>query len=214
MDAVFDKLPYERLSNVQFTHLLGGAVCLGLVLYLIFHLTLFGALKDDLTSLNKKKTQAENKLRTYQTTLSQKGNISEELAAGHGDLAQIKRQMPRQYEIVDFLKNVAQMGTALGLNIVLIQSLPEETNDFFRETPIEINVQGGFYKTMGFLNTVQNLLRLVNVTQVKMEIVEFQGGPTQRGGTGPMKILQTNSVAVAYSYVEGSEDKSASKKKT
>jgi len=205
MDQLFDKLPYDKLGKIKFAQLLAGAFGVGLLLYALFHFTLYSSLRDDFAALQNKKTQAENRLKTYKALIGKKSEIRAALAAAQGELAQIKSQMPRRREIVNFLKQVSEIGAALGLNILLIRSLPEEVNDFYKETPIKIDVQGGFYKTVGFLDAVQNLLHLVNLTQVEMKSSTADGA----GRSG----LITSSVAVAYSYVEGAEDRPAKPKK-
>ncbi|MFQ5671849.1 MAG: type 4a pilus biogenesis protein PilO [Nitrospinales bacterium] len=205
MEKLFDKLPYDKLSNIKFTHLLAGAFGLGVLLFVAFHLTLYGLLQIEFDSLQTKKSQTEDKLKNYRALIEKEDEMRAKLAAAQGELAQIKSQLPSRQEIVNFLRQVSEIGTSLGLNIVLIRSLPEETNDFYKETPIKIDVQGGFYKTMGFLDAVQNLLHLVNLTQMKIESIGPEGAK--------LKPLTTSSVAVAYSYVEGAEDRPATKPK-
>lgn len=212
MDHLFDKLPYDLLRKLSLSQLLGGAFGLGLALYVAFHLTLYSSMQDELTSIQNKRDQVNNTLKRYHALLGQKETINAELVVARGELAQLKRQMPRKEDMLDFIKQVAEIGETMGVEILLIKLQPEVEKDFFREIPVKIEIRGGFYKTAGFLKAIQNLLRLVDITHLKMRTKSFEI-PLGRGESRVKTMLLTSSVTVAYSYIEGSEDRAPTKEK-
>lgn len=207
IDKVFDQLPYEHLGKIKFLHLLAGAFAVGALLFIGFYLAFFTYLENTYDVLEKQKVDAEAKLKSYQSLLERKDMINIELVSVQGDLTQIKGQMPQRGDITDFVRRVTYVASALGVEIKLIKIMPEDTGDFYKVVPIEILVRGGFYKTAAFLEAVQNLLRVVNITELHMK-TKTEKAPS-RGALpqAEQTVLETYSVALAYSYIEGAENR-------
>jgi Tfp pilus assembly protein PilO len=93
----------------------------------------------------------------------------------------------------------------MGLEILLIQSKPEKAVDFYKEIQIEIPVSGGFYQAIGFFESIQNLLRIVSINNLKLETKKI----SIKVGNRRVKSrkLETSSMAVTFSYIDGAEDK-------
>lgn len=203
MDSLFDKLPYDELAKIKFAHLLGGAFGVGLSLFAAFYFTLYSSLQDEFAERKKERDTAQQKLRNDQRTIAEKKRIHTNLVTLEGELFQVKRQMPRRKDIAGFLKQVSDLGVAMGLEVLLIERQPEQTKDFYKVIPIKIQVEGGFYMTVGFFDAIQNLLRLIDITDLNME------SKTKSGGEGKKQksvTTQTSSMAVTYSYINGSEE--------
>lgn len=203
MDSLFDRLPYDELAKIKFAHLLGGAFGVGLSLFAAFYFTLYSSLQDEFAERKKERDTAQQKLRNDQRTIAEKKRIHTNLVTLEGELFQVKRQMPRRKDIAGFLKQVSDLGVAMGLEVLLIERQPEQTKDFYKVIPIKIQVEGGFYMTVGFFDAIQNLLRLIDITDLNME------SKTKSGGEGKKQksvTTQTSSMAVTYSYINGSEE--------
>ena len=63
MEKIFDKLPYDELEDIQFIHLLAGAIGIGLVLFLVYFFTLHSVSNEEYESLLKQKDRAERTLK-------------------------------------------------------------------------------------------------------------------------------------------------------
>jgi type IV pilus assembly protein PilO len=209
-DKIFDKLPYEQMGKIKFLHLLAGAVCVGALLFAGFYLVFFAYMEEEYATLERKKNEGEAKLKSYQDLLARRDTVNMELVAVQSELAQIKRQMPQRGDITGFVKRAAYAANALGLEVALINRMPEEAKDYYQVVPLEILVRGGFYRTAAFLEAIQNLLRVVNITELHMRTKSVKSSAGKQ--SGERSVLETYSLALAYSYVEGAEDKPSPKK--
>lgn len=179
---------------------------MGLILFAAFYFTLYSTLQDEFSEREKEKNIAQLKLRKDQKTIAEKKRVHTNLVTLEGELFQIKRQMPRRKDITGFLRQVSDIGMAMGLEVLLIERQPEETKDFYKVIPIKIQVEGGFYTTVGFFDAIQNLLRLIDITDLNMESTTKSVGGGEGEKPKSVTTLQTSSMAVTYSYINGSEE--------
>lgn len=197
MDALFDKLPYEKLETVPVLHLMAGGFLGGALIFALLFFTLFTSIGEDQTALEGKKTQAENKLKEYEGLLADQGRVKRELVSKKGELVQYKNQMPSQNQLHDFMNQMAEIGSALNINVGLMKLQKPKENDFYMEFPIEMMVSGGFYKTTGYLAAVQNLLNMTHFSTYSLEMKSEK----EKG------VLVTNSLAKAFTFIEGAEER-------
>jgi len=205
MDALFDKLPYDQLSKFNLVQMILAAAAFGVFLFVGYYFSLYSFQEEEMAALETKKKQSESKLKRYKNLIRQKDKIQSGLSQASGKLASIKSQMPKRKEILAFIKQISEIGEIMGLEILLIESKPEKTIDFYKEIQIEIRVSGGFYQTLGFFESIQNLLRIVNINNLKLEPKKI----TVKVGNRRVKSrrLETSSMAVTFSYIDGAEDK-------
>jgi type IV pilus assembly protein PilO len=205
MEALFDKLPYDQLRKYSLVQMLVASMVFGLLLFLGYFFSLYSFQEEEAAALQTKKEQSESKLKRYKNLLKEKNIIESGLLRANGKLALIKSQMPRRREILVFIKQIAEIGEIMGLEILLIKSKPEKEVDFYKEIQIEIRVSGGFYQTVGFFESIQNLLRIVNIGDIRLEPKKV----SVRVGNRMVKSrkLETSSMAVTFSYIDGAEEK-------
>ena len=205
MEALFDKLPYDKLRNYSLAQMLVGALIFGAILFAGYYFSLYSFQEEEMAALQTKKEQAEKKLKRYKKLIKKKDVIQHGLSEAKSRLVQIKSQMPSRREILAFIKQIAEIGEIMGLEILLIESRPEKELDFYKKFEIELRVSGGFYQTIGFFESIQNLLRIVNIDQLTFEpkVVSVKVGNRRVSS----RRLQTKSVAVTFGYIEGAEEK-------
>ncbi len=205
MDALFDKLPYDQLRKYNLVQMLAASAAFGVFLFIGYYFSLYSFQEEEMVALQTKREQTEEKLKRYKNLIKQKDVIKSGLSQATGKLALIKSQMPRRKEVLAFIKQIAEIGEIMGLEILLIESKPEKEVDFYKEIQIEIRVSGGFYQTIGFFESIQNLLRIVNISNLKLEPKNI----SIKVGNRRVKArkLETSSMAVTFSYIDGAEDK-------
>ena len=205
MEALFDKLPYDQLRKYNFVQMISVAAAFGVFLFVGYYFSLYSFQEEEMTAIQTKKKQSETKLKRYKNLIKQKDTIESGLSRATGKLALIKSQMPKRKEILAFIKQISEIGQIMGLEILLIESKPEKAVDFYKEIQIEIRVSGGFYQTIGFFESIQNLLQIVNISNLKLEPKKI----SIKVGNRRVKSrkLETSSMAVTFSYIDGAEDK-------
>ena len=206
-DKIFDKLPYDTLEGVKLVHVVLVALGLGLLLGAAYYFTLYTANQEEMALLENQKVELTKTLKRYRLVVSQREAVTRQLALVRGNLDALKRQMPKEEEMPRLLKRVAEIGRGLGLQILLFGMEEGTINDFYKEIPININFRGRLWKTLDMFDGMQNLLRLVDFSNVLLDVkmVDILGGDGMAVKSIPM--LHTSFTAKTFSYIEGSEDK-------
>jgi type IV pilus assembly protein PilO len=206
MEKFFDSLPYDSLTGVKLTHMISAVLGIGLIIGIAFYFTLYSAMHEEITKLEKKRGSLESTLKTYQRLVASKEKVEQKLAMVSGNLDAMKSQLPKTSEMPDLLKRVADMGKSLGLQVLLFELNEGSVKDYYKEIPVSINFRGGIWKTLDFFDGMQNLLRLVDFEELEMDVkqVDILGGEGRSLKTIPM--LHTQFTAKTFSYVEGAEN--------
>lgn len=211
MDKLFDKLPYDDLEEIQFTHLLVGAIGIGLVIFLVYFFTLHNASNEEYENLLKQKDGAERTLKRYKATVAKEGLVAKNMARVKGRFDAYKNQMPGQDEIPGLIQKITEFGKHRKIKMVALSLQEGKVEDFYKEIPLKVQIDGELWVTLDFIEYMQNLLRLVSFENL---VLQGQGSSNSRGNTSAKAVgsLNTTLIAKTYSFLDGSED-SAKKKK-
>ena len=213
MEKLFDKLPYDDLEGVQFTHLLAGAIGAGLLLFVIYFFTLYSATHTEFELLVKEKEVAERTLKRYKATVAKKEWVAKNLARIRGQFDAYKKQMPDQNEIPNLVQKIATFGKYRNIEMVALTLGEGAVGDFYKEIPLNVHIFGDLWVMLDFIEYMQNLLRLVSFDNMAL-----QGLNPERKKSGGARSVIPGSVnmtftAKTYSYLEGAENKLGEKKK-
>ena len=94
-------------------------------------------------------------------------------------LKQALRQLPDSKELPGLLTDVSSLGKNAGLEFKAFRPRDEIAKDFYAEVPIEIEFSGDFHDIARFFDKVSKLPRIVNVSQLEMEIAGQEFGSTR-----------------------------------
>jgi type IV pilus assembly protein PilO len=203
IDKLFEHIPYDFLRDVKFFHLLSAGAVIGVLLFTGYYFTLYQNTHEELENLQTQRAQTAQKLKNYKQMVAQKDSIAKNLARMTGRLDALKQQLPREKDLPRLLKEVSGFGSRRAtFDITRFQLENGKVEDFYKEIPVAIQMQGSFWDTLDFLDKMQNRLQLVNFSDLKMDL---KTGPT----TGQSQALFTNITASTYAYIEGSETKVA-----
>jgi Tfp pilus assembly protein PilO len=210
MDKLFDKLPYDDLEGIQFTHMLAGATGIGLILFVAYYFTLYSATSTEFEKLVKKKEHAERTLKRYKSTVAKKDRVEKNMARVKGQFEAFKNQMPRQDEIPSLLRRIEAFGKHRNIKMVALTLEEGAIQSFYKEIPLKIQIYGELWVTLDFIEYMQNLLRLVS-----LENLILQGQNVQMAGMGNLGetggSLVTALTLKTYSFVEGAENRPVAK---
>jgi len=210
MEKLFDKLPYDELEEIQFTHLLAGAIGIGLALFLVYFFTLHSVSHEEYENLLTKKDGAERTLKRYKATIAKGGLVAKNMARVKGQFDSFKNQMPSQDEIPGLMQKIAAFGKHRNIKLVALTLQEGAIGDFYKEIPLEVQINGELWVTLDFIDYMQNLLRLVSFENL---ILQGRNTDDSRRAKGPaIGSLSTTLTAKTYSFLEGSENRSPKKK--
>ena len=212
IDKFLERLPYDLLERVKYTHLLLASAAVGVLFFSVYFFTLHQVNHDELAQLQTKRTQMQQKLNNYKQLVAQKDSIAQTLTRSKGKLDAMKQQLPRAEDMPGLLKEVAGFGGDRGAFEVTHFQLEEGgVKDFYKKIPVAIQMSGSFWDTLDFLDKMQNRLQLVNVSDLKMSLQENRSSRSEESAesNGSSFKLKTKLVANTYAYIEGAEDKVA-----
>jgi type IV pilus assembly protein PilO len=209
VNKIFDKIPYGTFANFKPAHYYGMAGGLVVLIFGLMFFLVFSPNAEEKAQLEKKLEDTENKLALYLTEGARKGEMTKEVAALYGSLGEKKRQLPLAEEVPQLIQKIADIGDFLGVDIVAFKLEPPQNNVFYKSIPVSVTIAGNYYKTAGFFDSLQNLLRVVNVKDFKMDlqpgfkIVINEDGEKEQE---EIDVLQTQITAHTFAYIDGSEN--------
>lgn len=216
VNKLFDKIPYGTFASFTPAHYWGMGAGIVVAIVTACYFLLLGPNIDEMASLEKKIEDANKKLDLYLTEGAKKESLTKEVAALSGTLVEKKRQLPLAEEIPQLIHKISDIGEFLGVDIVAFQMAPAAKKEFYTSIPVSVTIAGSYYQTAGFFDSLQNLLRVVQVQNFKMDmkpgfkLVRNEKGEMEQE---PIKVLQTEITANTYAYIDGSENAEAKAKK-
>ena len=90
------------------------------------------------------------------------------------------RQLPSDTEVPGLLEDITRTGLGSGLEFEEIKLLPEVSQPFYIELPIQIMVTGGYHDLATFVSGVAGLPRIVTLHDFDLAPVSPQGAPKLR----------------------------------
>ena len=94
------------------------------------------------------------------------------------------RQLPSDTEVPGLLEDITRTGLGSGLEFEEIKLLPENTQQFYIELPIQITVTGAYHDLATFVSGVAGLPRIVTLHDFDLAPANPEGGSKLR-----MRIL-------------------------
>jgi type IV pilus assembly protein PilO len=90
------------------------------------------------------------------------------------------RQLPSDTEVPGLLEDITRTGLGSGLEFEEIKLLPEVTQPFYIELPIQITVTGAYHDLATFVSGVAGLSRIVTLHDFDLAPANPDGGPKLR----------------------------------
>ena len=211
MDKLFEKLPYDDLDGIQFSHLLAGAAGIGLVLFIAYYFTLYSATSTEFEKLTKEKIATERTLKRYKATVAKKDKVAKKLALAKGRLDAYKSQIPSPAEIPNLMQRIAEFGKHRNMQMVALTVEEGELKSFYKVIPLKVQLDGELWDTLDFIEYMQNLLRLVSFDSLILQVQsDKKSGARSEGAT--RGLIKTTLMVKTYSFLEGAEDRQSVKK--
>jgi Tfp pilus assembly protein PilO len=206
-DKILEKLPYAFLGRFKFIHFFMAGVGLGVLIFVGHFFSVYSGQKSEYDELAQKKGQQEELLKKNQMLAASKNRVAQEYSVVQANFEDVRRQMPVDREIPDLLKSLNHVTDDLDLGFVQFQVMEGKITDYYKEIPIHLIVVGNSWNTVGFFDAIQDMARVVNFSDLKMEMVPEKGAKPQKAGAveEPKKPV-TEINARIYAYIEGKDD--------
>lgn len=156
----------------------------GLVLFIVivalgynFHL------KDLQAQLELQQSQELSLKEQFSSKAYQAANLDaykEQMQEMEVSFGALLKQLPSDTEVPGLLEDITRTGLGSGLEFEEIKLLPEVTQQFYIELPIQIKVVGAYHDLATFVSGVASLPRIVTLHDFDLVPVESDGVTTLR----------------------------------
>ena len=154
--------------------------------------------------LDKDLENISRRIATSQRVVGQIEQHKKEIARLEKSLQTILAKLPEQKEIPRLLTSVSEAGRDAGLDFVLFEPIAPVPKEFYAEIPVKITVEGKYNDIAVFFDSVANLPRIANITDVEIK----------RGKKSARKdILKADCSMKIYMFLEETNEKPDEKKK-
>lgn len=163
------------------------AVVLVLALGYNFHL------KDLQATLDQQRLDEETLKEQFSTKAFQAANLEayrEQMKEAETSFGALLKQLPSDTEVPGLLEDITRIGLDSGLEFEEIKLLPEVTQPFYIELPIQIQVVGGYHDLATFVSGVASQPRIVTLH-------DFELVPAEQGSTSKLRM---SVLAKTYRY--------------
>ncbi len=134
-----------------------------LVTALLLWFLVWSSRKDELAQLENTEQTLRNEFRTKHAKAVNLDLYKQQLADIEKSFGAMLRQLPGETEMDNLLIDIAQSGTATGLQQVKFQPQPEQSRDFYAERPIKIRLAGSYHQMGEFVSVIAGLPRIVTL---------------------------------------------------
>jgi len=140
-------------------------------------------LKDLEADLDQRHAEEETLKQQFSTKAFQAANLEaykDQMKEMETSFGALLRQLPSDTEVPGLLEDITRTGLGSGLEFEQIKLLPEVTQQFYIELPIQISVLGRYEDLATFASGVASLPRIVTLHDFEMIPVEGDGASRLR----------------------------------
>lgn len=169
------------------------AIACLLLLIVVLALVYNFHLKDLEADLDQRHAEEETLKQQFSTKAFQAANLEaykDQMKEMETSFGALLRQLPSDTEVPGLLEDITRTGLGSGLEFEQIKLLPEVTQQFYIELPIQISVLGRYEDLATFASGVASLPRIVTLHD--FEMVPVEGDSSSR--------LRMNVLAKTYRY--------------
>ncbi|MNF32989.1 Pilus assembly protein, PilO [compost metagenome] len=157
-------------------------------------------LKDLQASLELAQAEEQTLKQQFSSKAFQAANLEaykEQMQEMEVSFGALLRQLPSDTEVPGLLEDITRTGLGSGLEFEEIKLLPEVTQPFYIELPIQVVVVGGYHDLATFVSGVASLPRIVTLH-------DFETKPV---GTESASVIRMSVMAKTYRYNDKGMDK-------
>jgi type IV pilus assembly protein PilO len=177
------------------------------IIFIVGFMVFISPKQKQIKDLDAKIDEQNNKIATGQTKAAKLEILKKENEALLKRLDELKEQLPEESEISNLLKQVSDLSTAAGLQIMSWRPGQKRNHPggFVMEIPVSVAVTGNYHDFANFLSSLTKLHRIVNVKDINM------GGAQMKQGKAMLSISFTASTFSAVSEAESGKAKGKKK---
>jgi Tfp pilus assembly protein PilO len=163
--------------------IIGGAIVLVLLWYFLF----FAPTSSDLNDTRDEVATAERQQQELENSIRRLKELSANQTQQEADLRTLRAAIPPTPDLGEFILQANEIASASGIEWLSISPSPPVASTGASNSTIAVSIQinGGFFQVLDYLNRLEDLDRLVIVDSTSLTGGEGGGGgDSSTGGTG------------------------------
>lgn len=163
--------------------LLVGLIAGGVVLVLLWYFVLFAPTSSDLDDTRSQVAQAQSQRQQLEDAVRRLKELSSNAAQQQATLRTLRAAVPPTPDLASFILQANDIATAAGIDWLSISPTPPAANGGGgppSAIAISMQVDGGFFEVLDYLNRLEGMERLVLVDTINITA----GGAAGTGATG------------------------------
>lgn len=191
----------DDLNNIPWDNMggwpLGGKIFFAILIFfgLIFGLKVL-MIDDTTASLDRSVAKEQTLKQEFERKAFRGANLEaykEQMLEMEESFGSLLKQLPRETEVPGLVDDISSAALGAGLQLNVIDPQDMQQKEFYKELPIEIEVQGGYHEMGAFVSAVASLPRIVTLH-------DFSISSVGKDGELKMQIL-----AKTYQYIADGE---------
>ncbi|WP_372865921.1 type 4a pilus biogenesis protein PilO [Pseudomonas sp.] len=200
-----ENLRKVELSNLDLNNIGSWPAIIKGVVFVLFFVVLLALgynfhLKDLQASLERSQGEEQALKQQFSSKAFQAANLEaykEQMKEMEISFGTLLRQLPSDTEVPGLLEDITRTGLGSGLEFEEIKLLPEVTQPFYIELPIQVVVVGSYHDLATFVSGVASLPRIVTLH-------DFETKPVS---TESASVIRMSVMAKTYRYNDKGMDK-------
>ncbi|PMP67744.1 MAG: hypothetical protein C0190_02700 [Thermodesulfobacterium geofontis] len=156
--------------------------------------------KEKINVLKEEVRKLDLEIQKYENMAKRTAILEAQMRQRQEFLERVKEILPAEKEIPDILRQISDLAKENNLEIITFEPDKEIPQDYYNIIPLKMEFQGRFNNVINFLNSIENLPRLIALNHIKFQV----------------KNNQLNAVATfhTYKYTGVPSEKKEEKKET
>ena len=190
-----------NLRDPKIQKILIGIVALLGVSYVYFGTSMlpfcYQVRKAQIAELEDEHTRLSAELEKARQMVGNLAKLEAEYERLHRQWLSAQELLPEEQEMPELLRKVTTAGNRAGIEFILFQPTVPVAKELFKEHPVRVRVRGGYHQLGIFLSRLANMERIVNVNELKINMLKEDKDKRIRG------TVVADFTLTAYTLLEG-----------
>ncbi len=140
----------------------------------LFYQFYYTQAKEKINKIEEEIRQLDLKIRKYKNIVKKKELLEAQMRQRKEFLKRVKTILPSESEIPDILRKISDLAKDNDLEVIIFQPGREIPKNYYDIIPLKMKLKGRFDNIVNFLNSIENLERLIVLNDIKFQIKNDQ----------------------------------------
>jgi type IV pilus assembly protein PilO len=145
-----------------------------LVPLFLFYKFYYVPTKEKINVLREEVKKLDLEIQKYEDMARKTTILEAQMRQRQEFLERVKEILPSEKEIPDILRQISDLAKEHNLEVITFEPEKEIPQNYYNIIPLKMEIQGRFSNVLNFLNSIENLQRLIALSNVKFQVKKNQ----------------------------------------